>query len=112
MIIQTFQTFNEYTGGNGSLSDFFTYPASVWAGWVPLLLFALYMIVLFASYHSSKRFGEGSFAISTAVAGFVTMVASFIMLLIPNMTNVYTVVVCVVVALGGVMFLLSQKNKY
>lgn len=112
MIFQTWQTYNEFTGGNGTLSDLLIYPANVWSGWIPLLLFGFYLIVLFASYYSSKRFGEGNFAISLAVAGWLTMIISFIMMLIPNLINLQTIIICIVVSLIGTIILLLSKEKY
>ena len=104
MAYQTFQEYNQT-----DLTGLFTYPASVVPAFTPLILFALFLISLLASYFSQKRLtGRGDFMASFAVAGFFTAIVAIIMSLVPGLINMLTLVTCIIVAIIGVILLLVK----
>jgi len=107
MIFYTYQTLQEFnqTGFSGILS----YVANTVPIFTPMLLFSFFMVALFGSYFSQKRLlGRENFAASFAVAGYLTAIASYILMLLPNTINSLTVVVCTVVAIIGTIVLLTS----
>ncbi len=110
MIFQAYITFTEFN--KTGLAGLLTYPAHVWAGFTPLLLFALFSIVLMSTFFSQKRLsGRGDFFSSFAAAGYFTAIIAFVMTLVEGMINITTLVTCVSVALVGTILLLTSKNR-
>jgi len=106
MAYQTYADWNK-----SGLDEMFLYVADVVDPFVPIMLFSLFMITLLASYFSSKRFGDGDFAASFAVAGFLTFIVAIIMSLIPGMIQTMFVVITLVVAIIGILFLFFSKRR-
>ena len=107
MTWQTFQQFNQT-----DLTGLFVYPASVWSGFIPLVLFALYVIVLMATFFAGKRLtGREDFFASVAVAGFFTAVIAIIMGLIDGLIDNFTLTTTVVIAIIGVILLFFTKDR-
>lgn len=104
----TFQEYNQ-TGLEGLI----TYPGNTWAGFMPLMLFALLMITTMAIYNSQKRLtGRGDFASSYAVGSFFVAVIAFILTLIPGAINGMTLSVCVVNSIIAVIILFLTRDTY
>jgi len=102
-------TYTEYSSVNASegLQVLFVYANDVTNGlFINLFLFALFLITMMGSFFASKRTtGQGNLAVSFAVAGFFVAGASIILSLIPNMVNIFTVIISIVVAVIGVLWL-------
>lgn len=71
-----------------------------------MLLFALFIIVLMGSFYAKQRStGRGDFPASFAAAGFITVTASLLMLLVPGLINTSVIAITVVVAIISVLTL-------
>ena len=107
MAFQTFQEFNQT-----DLTGLFVYPASVWSGFIPLVLFSLYIIVLMSTFFTQKRLtGREDFFASMAVAGFFTAIVAIIMGLIDNLIDPLTLTTTVIIAIIGVILLFFTKDR-
>ena len=109
--------YRTYASWNKSgLDQLFVYAANIDNGvgilFISLLLFSVFMITLLGSYFSSRRMsGDGDFAASFAAAGFLTFIIALIMTLIPGFINMTTVVITLIVAIIGVLFLYFSKRR-
>ena len=108
--INTFQTMQDLnqTGINGVLVT-----ASTAVPFLPaLILFAMFIILSFGAYFSSvRRTGRSdNFVGSLAVAGFVTVVIAFLMTLIPNFIDTYTLSITIVIEIIFVMWLFLSRD--
>ncbi len=104
-----YQTIGDY-GVNGS-ADIILYTAQVSPSFIPWTLFSLFLIAIFGTYNGTKRlFGRANFAASFAVAGFVTVTIALMMTLIPGLIDNITLGVTVVVAIVGVIFLMTIRD--
>lgn len=107
MAYTTFAEWNK-TG----LDQMFVYAADVVPIFIPFFLFSFFMIITLASYFSSKRLSnDGDLAASFAVAGFSTVVLALVMSLIPGLIANYLVVITIVVAVLGILFLFLSKRR-
>lgn len=113
----TWQTIEQY---NATTPDMvILYVMDIWNGFVPMLLFVFFMIILLASYFSQRRTtGRGSFPSSFAVAGFSTAVLSILVSIGVKITAgevggviILSMVVSIVVASAGVLWLLSSRDS-
>lgn len=110
MIYQAWKTFQEYN--KTDLVGIMTYPASVWYGFIPLLLFSLFVIVLLSTYFSQRRLtGSGDFFSSFAVSGFFTAIIAITMTMVEGLIDNNTLVIAVVIAIIGVIFLITSRDK-
>jgi len=101
MAYLTFQQYNQ-TGIAGLL----TYPSEVVPQFVPLVLIALFSIVLLSTYFGQKRIvGRGDLISSFAVAGFFTAVISITMTMVDGLINLATVITAIGVAVIGIILL-------
>jgi len=100
----------EFTEFNQTgIAGLFLYPSAVWAGFIPLVLFALFSIVLMSTYFSQKRLtGRGNFNSSFAVAGYFTAIVALVMTLTEGLINLPTLTICIVIAIIGTILLLIQ----
>ena len=106
----SWETFTEYN--QTGLEGLFTYPASVWEGFIPLTLFALFSIVLMSTFFSQKRLtGKGDFLASFAVASFFATVVSFIMSLSDGLVTLPTLITCLAVTIVAVILLLVSRDR-
>lgn len=106
----TYTTLNDYniTGIHG----IFLYVADINPFFIPLILFATFMIVLLGTYFSQMRLkGNGDFFASFAVAGYLTIISAFVLNLIPNLVNLLTLAVCIVVSVVGTILLLISRDR-
>lgn len=109
MIFQAYQTFQEYN--QTDLAGLFTYAAKIVPLFTPLLLAAIFLIALLASFFSNKRItGKSDFMSSFAAASFFTTVVAFIMSLVDGLINVQTLVITVVVSIIATILLLINKD--
>jgi UDP-N-acetylmuramyl pentapeptide phosphotransferase/UDP-N-acetylglucosamine-1-phosphate transferase len=105
---QTLQQYNQT-----DLAGLFTYPAKVYSGFIPLVLFGLFSIVLLSTYYAEKRLtSRGDFFSSFAVAGFFIAVVANVMNLVEGLINGLTVMICVVVSIVGVILLFLTRDNY
>lgn len=107
-------TYEEFSSRN--ISDgfqvLFVYANDVTSGiFSNMLLFALFIIVLLGSFFASKRqTGSGNLAISFAVAGYFITGASLIMSFVDGLVNVYTIIICIGIAVIGTLWLLIEGS--
>lgn len=107
MAYETFSQFNK-TG----IDQMFVYAAEVVPIFIPFFLFSFYIIIVLASYFSSKRLGsDGDLAASFAVAGFATFILALVMTLIEGLIKTTTVIIVLVVSITGVLFLYFSKRR-
>ena len=109
--------YRDYADWNQTgLDQLFVYAANIDHGvgiiFTGLLLFSVFMITLLGSYFSSKRFGDGDFAASFATAGFLTFIIALVMTLIPGLINMATVIITLIVAIIGVLFLYFSSRRW
>lgn len=96
--------------GLESLMQYVSYTIPIF---VPLLLFGLFMIVLLSSYFAQRyRDGRGDFLASFVVAGFLTTIVAYLLMLMPGVVNSLTLVVCTIVTVIGVLILLNTEDRY
>ena len=107
MAYQTLDEFNVTAGGYRIL----LYVADTVPIFFPMVLFTIFMVIMMGTYFARKRMvGTSSFITSMAVAGYITTIISFIMMLIPNLVNGLTVAVCLVVSIISTILLLTQNR--
>ncbi len=110
LIINAWMTFTEYN--DTTVSGLFTYPAEIWAGFIPLTLFALFTIVMFSTYFSQRGLtGTGDFKSSFAVAGFFVAIISLVMTMVEGLIGIPTVVICITISIIGVLLLLPGRDR-
>lgn len=109
MIIRAYQTLREYN--QTDLAGLFTYPASVVPIFIPLVLFAVFVVTLLSTFFSEKRLrGQGDFFSSFAVAGYFTAVIAFAMSMTEGLIDITTIVITVVVAIIGTILLFATRG--
>lgn len=109
----TYTSFSTVNASEG-LQTIFVYVNDVTSGlFSNMLLFTLFLVTFLGSFFASKRqTGSGNLAMSFAVAGYFVFGASLIMLLVPNLVNVGSVVICLVVAIVGTLwFYFGDKSE-
>ncbi len=103
----TFEEFN-----NTGVEGLFLYPASVWSGFIPMVLFGLFVIVMMSTMFSQRRLsGKGDFKASFAVSGYFVTVIAFLMTLVDGLINSYTLGICVAIAIVGTILLMTSENQ-
>jgi len=106
----TYKTFQEYN--QTDLAGLFTYPAEIVPAFIPLVLFALFIVTLLSTYFSQRRLtGRGDLFSSFAVASYFTAIIAVVMSLISNLIDVTTVTVTIVLAIVGTIFLFTSKDR-
>jgi len=107
MAYNTFAEWNK-TG----LDQMFVYAADVVPLFIPFFLLSFFIIIVLASYFSSKRLSnDGDLAASFAVAGFSTFILALVMSLIPGLIPTTYVVIILAIAILGVLFLFFSKRR-
>ena len=77
----------------------------------PMFLFAFFMVILIGGYMATiNREGRGRMAESFAVAGFLTAILSILLTLIEGLIPIWITVLCVTIAILGVIWYLSTKE--
>jgi len=111
MIKMTYSTLSDYNTSEG-MHVLFQYVAETVPVFIPLVLFAVFVIVSFGTYFSQRRLsGRGDFIISFAVAGYITVLVAYVMSLIDGLINNFTVIICVVIAVLGTLMLFVSPKK-
>ncbi len=76
-----------------------------------LILFALWSVLTFGMFYANvRRVGRGDFVVCWAVGGFVTVLISFLMQLIPRFITNYTIVPIVVIEIIAIACLLMKND--
>ena len=110
MPYQTLTQFQNVTGTEG-LAAVFVYSATIVPIFIPLVLFALFIVTCLASYFIPKSTtGKGNFPASFAAAGYFIAIVAFTMNLVDGLINLQTLVICLVVAVIGTAWLLLSKE--
>ena len=104
--------YSDYNQSEGVVS-LFTYSAEIVPVFVPLLLFAVFMIAVLGSFFMQKSLtGRGNFSGSFAVGSWLTAIISLVFSLIPNFIRTGTIVVCIALAILGTIWLyVSQMGE-
>lgn len=112
MLFRTYETLANRNQSEG-FHVIFVYVNDITGGlFINLLLFALFLVILFASYFAQIRTrNNGDFAVSFAVAGFVVFGASLLLSLIPNLMNIFNVVIALAIAIIGALWLILSKTS-
>jgi len=106
----TYQTITEYnaTGADG----LFSYASSVVPIFTPMLLFSFWIIMALSIFFSQKRqSGVGNFAISSAVASYVTMGLAVVLTLIGGMITPAILFIVFAVTIATTLWLLLEKDS-
>ena len=105
-IFMAYKTLDQYNTSEG-LPVIFQAATETAPILIPLILFGLFMITLFSTYFIQRRLtGRGNLAASFAVAGYVVVIAAFVMSLIPNLITTPVLIACIALSIIGTMFLL------
>jgi hypothetical protein len=107
MAYTTFHEFNQ-TGMSGLL----LFAQHTWSGFIPLLLFVFFSIIMLATYFSQRRLtGKSDFVGSLAAASYATTVLAFVLSLIDGLINLYTLSFCIIISILATFFLLTSKES-
>lgn len=111
LLILAFETLAE-RNTTGDLTELLVYTNDVTSGlFSPLILFAFFMIILLGSFFSQKRLGrDADFAVSFAVAGFLTAGLSYIMMLRDGLLSPFVGLITTFIAIIGVAWLWFSRN--
>lgn len=113
MIFEVYQTLQQWQANNtnAGMEGLPLYVNSIVPIFSSLLLFALFVIILFGTYFSSKRLtGIGDFSVSFVAAAFVTAIVAVIMSLIPGFVNIFVVIVCIALFIVSLVLLFLSKD--
>jgi flagellar biosynthesis protein FliQ len=95
-----------------SVSQVLSYISGEVPMFIPAILFGFFMILFLGSYFAQQRTrGFADIFTSLAVSSYITAIASVILSFIPNVINVYVVVVCIAIAVISTAILLGQGNE-
>jgi|TARA_R100001530_G_C4292979_1_gene148502 hypothetical protein len=91
----------------------FTYANDITGGLlVNATLFAFFVIIMMSTYFSQQRVsGKGDMPSSFAVAGYLTGGLAILFSLIPNFINTTSVVMVIVIATIGTLWLFLSRGK-
>jgi len=94
------------------LHTLFTYAEDIVPGFTGMILFALFIILLMGSYYSQRRItGKGDFPASFAASTFVVFIISIVMSLIPDFINqTYVIMTLVMATIGMIWLYLSRRD--
>jgi len=88
------------------------YPNDVTGGiFIPILIFMVWCMITFSSYFIQRQSTtSGDIPQVVAVSGFVTLIFTFLLKLIPNLVNDITFAVVIIVFLFSVFWLFMDKQ--
>ncbi len=110
MAYQTLDNFSAATETQG-LGMILIYVANIVPLFIPLVLFALFVITGVGSFMFQEKFkGRGDIPSSFAAASVLVALTSFMFTLIDGLINLTTVIICFVVAVIAVIFLFISKE--
>jgi len=110
MIFQTYRTIADVntTAGPHTL---FVYAAEIVPSFIPMVIFAIFLIALLGSYFSQRRLtGSGDFPASFAAASFISTIIAFVMSLLPGLINNNVVIIMVVISVLSVVWLYLSRG--
>lgn len=88
-----------------------TYTADVVPIFIPLVLFAFFIIAVLGSYFASVRAtGRGDFPASFAAGGFITALLATALSLIPNLITIKTLAPAYGIAIVGIFWLIFSRD--
>lgn len=105
---QTFAQFNQ-----SGLAGLLTYPAHIVPIFIPLVLFALFIVTLMGTFFSQQRLSTrgGDWVSSFAVACFFVGVIAYMMSLVEGLINLPTLTVAIGIGVLGLALLLYSKDR-
>ena len=107
MAYQTFVEFNQ-TG----LVGIFAFAQHTWSGFIPLLLFVFFSIIMFSTYFYQRRLtGRSDFIGSLATSSYATTVLAIVFSLVDGLVNIYTISFCIILSVVSTLFLLTGKES-
>ena len=110
MAYQTLDNFSASSSEEG-LGMLLVYVANIVPLFIPLVLFALFVITGVGTFmFQEKSKGSGDLPSSFAAASVLVALTSFLMTLIDGLINLTTIIVCFVVAVIAVIFLFISKE--
>jgi hypothetical protein len=110
----TYNTLTNFTNASGSngLDQTFLYVTSIVPSFVPLMLFAVWIISSIGTYFGQTAIkGEGNFWGCLAVGSWFTLIVAFIMSLVPNLVTGYTMGICFIVSIVTSIIFLTQGDR-
>lgn len=111
MVAKNYLTLDDVNTTAG-VHTIFTYTSEVVPIFIPLTLFAFFVIGCIGSYYASVRLnGRGDFPASFAAAGFITSILAVSMSLIPGLINLPTLVTTIGVSVLGVIWLFFSRDQ-
>jgi len=79
---------------------------------IPLFLFAFFMIICFSGFFlEQRRTGRGDFSQWFVVAGFLTSGMALFMTFIDGLITIPTVIICIAITIGGALWFLTSRNN-
>ena len=110
MAYQTLDNFSASTSTDG-IGMVLVYVATIVPLFIPLVLFALFVIIGVGSFMFQEKFkGRGDIPASFAAASVLVALTAFMMTLIDNLINLTTVIITFVIAVIAVIFLFISKE--
>lgn len=104
-----FETYNEFN--KTGLDQLFVYSAEIVPAFIPMLLFSLFIITFFATFFTKQRLtGRGDAPSSFASASFLMTIVASLMMIIENLIETQTVVICFAVSLISIIWLYIAKD--
>jgi hypothetical protein len=94
------------------ISGLFLYAADVLPSFMPMVFFAIFMIAMLGTFFAQKRLeGRSDFLSSFAAASWFTTIVAFILSLVPDLVNFFTLSVLIVLSIiSGVLLLTSGER--
>lgn len=78
---------------------------------IPMLFFFIFLFITITGYTTQKaKTGRGSFPMWVATAQFINSILSFLLLLIPSMTNITIIIINVTIFLVFAMWFLFSRD--
>lgn len=105
-----FQRIDEFniTGIDG----LFLYDATIVPAFIPLILFAVFVVTLLGTFFSQKRLtGDSDMISSFAVASWFTLIIGFVLNLITDLVNITVLSVMIALAIISAIMLLTAGDK-
>ena len=107
MAFETISSRNTSAG----IHTLFLYVADIVPIFIPLVLFAIFMITMLATYFSQRRItGRGDFPASFVTGGFLTVIIALVLSMVENLVNTITLSTTIVVVVVGVIWLFISKR--
>ena len=94
------------------LDQLFFYVASEVPIFIPMILFALFIVIMLGGFFSQQRQGgRGDFLMWGAIAGYITTGAAYILSLISGLISLQTVIIVLVITVVMNAFYLLSRDR-